>query len=441
MITVDTLTRVGPGTPAGMLFREFWLPVAKASEIEADGPPLRLLVLGEKLLAFRDSDGRVGIIDHRCPHRCASLFFGRNEEGGLRCAYHGWKFDVEGNCLDMPNVPPEQGFASRVKAKAYPARERNNAIWVYMGPRAEPPPLPTIGIVDDQERELVVDLVARNCNWLQAYEGDIDPSHLGFLHHGNHDIEAVRGDFVGEWIIGGPAAKTCVADTAWGTMEGHVRPTSSAPSYWHYSHHLFPSWSMPGQDQMEFEHPVVRFWLPMDDEHSMSFQFMPAMAMAKSGQPVFFDRALAKLPGVGKRTREALLPNTSDWLGRWNISPAIENDFFIDREMQRTASYTGIDGVQIQDKAITESMGPIVDRSLEHLTPADLMIARVRKRLVAAVEDHQRDGRVPAVIDDPSLYRGAFAGGVHSRTEDQDWLELYRESVTTLGLPEPALNA
>jgi len=437
-MTVDTLTRVGPGTPMGAFFRQFWLPVAKGSEIVADGAPLRLLVLCEKLIAFRDTSGRVGVMDHRCPHRCASLFFGRNEQNGIRCAYHGWKFDVEGKCLDMPNVPPEQDFSAHVRAKAYPARERNGVIWVYMGPRETPPPLPAIGIVGEEERTLLVDLAARNCNWLQAYEGDIDPSHLGFLHHGNHDIEAVRGDFVGEWIIGGPATRTRVTDTGWGTMEGHVRPSSKAPHYWHYSQHLFPSWSMPGQDQMEVEHPIVRFWLPMDDEHSMNFQFIQTSGMARSGQPVFFDKALARLPGLRKRTPDFLLPNTTDWLGRWNISPAIENDFFMDRDVQKNESYTGIEGVQIQDKAITESMGPIVDRSFEHLSPADLMIARVRRRLLGAVERLQRTGEPPEVVDDPAIYRGAYAGGAHGRAADQDWLDLYRESIARLGLPEPS---
>jgi phthalate 4,5-dioxygenase oxygenase subunit len=437
-LTVDTLTRVGPGTPAGAFFREFWLPVAKASEVEADGPPVRLLALGEKLIAFRDTSGRVGVMDHRCPHRCASLFFGRNEENGIRCAYHGWKFDVDGNCLDMPNVPLEQNFASRVKAKAYPARERNGVIWVYMGPRKTPPALPSIGIVDDQDRDMIVDAVARDCNWLQAYEGDIDPSHLGFLHHGNHDINAVKGDFVGEWIIGGPAAKSKVTDTGWGTMEAHVRPGSNAPHYWHYSQHLFPSWSMPGQDQMEVEHPIVRFWLPMDDEHSLNFQFIQTSGMV-GNQTAFFDKALAKLPGVRKRTRDFMVPNTTDWLGRWNISPALENDFFVDRDVQRNESFTGIEGVQIQDKAITESMGSIVDRSFEHLSPADLMIARVRKRLLDCIERHQAIGDVPDVIDDPSIYKGAYAGGAHGSGPEQDWLDLYRQSIAKLGLPEPVL--
>src|SRR5258708_5676814 len=138
------LTHVGPGTPMGDLMRQYWTPACLSSELVADGDPLRLMLLGEKLIAFRDSAGRIGIFDHRCPHRCASLFFGRNEEGGLRCAYHGWKFDTEGNCLDMPIVPGDHDLKNHVKARAYKTAERNGLVYVYMGEREEAPPLPAI---------------------------------------------------------------------------------------------------------------------------------------------------------------------------------------------------------------------------------------------------------------------------------------------------------
>ena len=152
------LTRVGPGTAMGQLMREYWMPALKSSELERDGAPLRLMLLGEKLIAFRDSAGRVGVMDHRCPHRCASLFLGRNEEGGLRCIYHGWKFDVTGKCLDMPNVPPQQDFKHKVRAKAYRAVERAGLVWVYMGARAEAPPLPGFEVSDVPDDEIGVAL-------------------------------------------------------------------------------------------------------------------------------------------------------------------------------------------------------------------------------------------------------------------------------------------
>src|SRR5579863_1965591 len=140
----ETLTRVGPGTPMGELMRQYWIPACKSSELEVEGPPLRLMLLGEKLIAWRDGAGRVGLFDHRCPHRCASLFFGRNERGGLRCIYHGWKFDADGRCLDMPNVPRRLEFRARVRARAYKTFERSGVVWAYLGSRADAPSPPAI---------------------------------------------------------------------------------------------------------------------------------------------------------------------------------------------------------------------------------------------------------------------------------------------------------
>src|SRR5262249_40039483 len=147
--------------------RCYWMPAAMSSELQRDGAPVRLKLLGEKLIAFRDSEGRVGVMDHRCPHRCASLFLGSNEAGGLRRVHHGWKFDVAGNWVDMPSVPPDQDFKHKVKARAYPAVERGGAVWVYMGSR-ELPALPAFEVLDLPESEIRVGFVMRACNYLQA---------------------------------------------------------------------------------------------------------------------------------------------------------------------------------------------------------------------------------------------------------------------------------
>ena len=141
----ELITRVGPGTPMGNFMREYWVPAMLSSEVPAaDSDPVRILLLGEQLIGFRDSNGNVGLLQNNCPHRGASLFFGRNEEAGLRCVYHGWKFDVEGNCIDMPNEPAESDFRHKVKAMAYPCQERGGIVWTYMGPRKTPPPLPDL---------------------------------------------------------------------------------------------------------------------------------------------------------------------------------------------------------------------------------------------------------------------------------------------------------
>src|SRR5438105_2403733 len=237
------LTQVGAGTVMGDLMRRYWLPAARSSERERDGAPVRLMLLGEKLIAFRDSAGRVGIMDHRCPHRCASLFLGRNEPGGLRCIYHGWKFDTDGNCLEMPNVAPAQRFEDKVKAKTYKVNERGGLIWVYMGARAEAPPMPMIEATLLPEAEVNASFVQRECNWAQALEGDIDTSHFGFLHIGSVDPADVPGDNLIRWTVANRAPEYHVADTDWGTMYAAYRSAEAGQTYWRFANFLFPFWT------------------------------------------------------------------------------------------------------------------------------------------------------------------------------------------------------
>jgi len=169
----------------GDLIRQYWVPAFMSSELPApDGPPLRVRLLGENLIAFRTTSGKVGLLAHACPHRGASLFFGRNEAEGIRCVYHGWKFDVAGQCLEMPCEPPDSNFKDKVCARAYPCWERNGIIFTYMGSRQEPPPLPDLepNLLSDGQTQIWTAL--RECNWVQALEGDIDTAHLGLLHLG-----------------------------------------------------------------------------------------------------------------------------------------------------------------------------------------------------------------------------------------------------------------
>src|SRR5215813_8896344 len=180
----ELICRTGPDTPMGELFRRFWLPVALAEEIPGpDCEPVRVQVLGEHLVLFRDTQGRPGLVDANCPHRGAPLFFGRNEECGLRCVYHGWKFDVTGRCVDMPNEPEESTFKDKVRARAYPCREVNGVVWTYMGPRTVPPPFPTFEINTlPAEQVYPPMMMLEECNWVQALEGDIDSSHIDWVH-------------------------------------------------------------------------------------------------------------------------------------------------------------------------------------------------------------------------------------------------------------------
>src|SRR6266542_6108855 len=179
----EVLCRVGPGTPMGNLLRQYWIPALPASEFPTpDSPPKRMRLLGENLVMFRDTKGDVGAFVENCPHRGASLFFGRNEEAGLRCVYHGWKFDATGQCVDMPSEPAESNFKSKIKVHAYPARDVNHMVWVYMGPREVPPPFPTFDInTIPAENAGEPMIMMEEANWVQNLEGDLDSNHLDYL--------------------------------------------------------------------------------------------------------------------------------------------------------------------------------------------------------------------------------------------------------------------
>ena len=407
----EILTRVGPGTPMGDLMRQYWMPALKSGELTADGDPVRFKLLGEQLIAFRDSSGRVGVMDHRCPHRCASLFFGRNEEGGIRCVYHGWKFDVEGNCLDMANVPSHQDFKHKVHAKAYKTAERNGLVWVYMGDQSAVPALPELEATLVPEQYMDIDFHMRDCNWLQALEGEIDSSHVAWLHYGSFQKNDFQKDSIRSFQVATRAPEYVTCETDAGFMYGVHRPADAGNLYWRIAHFMFPCWALPPINNIEFNF-LARAYVPLDDTHTM------CVVMMMKGDP--YKKEIAKMPGG--RMAMPLLPNTTDWLGRFRIEQNAGNDYLIDRAMQRNVTYTGIEGIVSQDHAITESMGPIVERELEHLAPSDQMITRVRRLLVRSAQAHAKDGTLPQSAGDPRVY-AAKRSGQFVAPEGQDWLE------------------
>src|SRR5262249_52957457 len=214
----ELLTRVGRETPMGKFIREFWIPACLSSELVADGPPMRLMLMCVKLIAFRDTGGRVCIMDHRCPHRLASLFLGRNEQHGIRCAYHGWKFDVDGNCLDQPNLPDKTRYPAGVRAKAYKTVEQGGLVFVYMGERATAPGLPEIEAIMAKGDDRNIALTQRDCNWLQAVEGDVDTSHLGFLHAGCVDASRMDPNDAATYTVKNKSPHINISEMPFGTM-------------------------------------------------------------------------------------------------------------------------------------------------------------------------------------------------------------------------------
>ena len=419
----ELLVRTGPGTPMGHLIRQYWIPACLSTELAADAPPLRLLILGEKLVAFRDTSGRVGIMDHRCPHRCASLFFGRNGDDGIRCVYHGWKFDVHGNCLEMPNVPRDQDFSHKVKAKAYAVTERNGLVWVYMGPRKSPPPMPMLEATLLGAEQTAYRVFQRECNWLQALEGDIDTSHFGFLHAGAVDPADLDPTEPNRFVLIDRAPRYHVKDSPWGTTYVAYRPADEGRTHHRLAHFLFPFWTYPPEGAFG-DNIITQAWVPMDDTHTMVYHItwkvrpVPPRAL-KGGRSI---------PGL--ESKYDYLPNSSDWHGRWRFVANRENDYLIDREAQATSSYCGITAVSIQDQAITESMGPITDHGLEHLAPSDRMIIQTRRRLAAAARALSSNGTIPPVVDDPECVLEARAGSYLADSE-LDWIAAYDKQLVS----------
>jgi len=420
----EDLTRVGPGTVMGQFMRRFWIPAAMSNELVADDTPIRLMLLGEKLIAFRDTSGRIGIMDHRCPHRCASLFLGRNEYDGIRCIYHGWKFDTGGNCVDQANVPPAQQFKDKVKAKAYPVIERNGLVWIYMGSAQEAPGVPDIEATLVPEGQAQISFLQRECNWLQGLEGDIDTSHFGFLHAGSLELDDFPDGHPGRHTIVNRAPEYKVADTDWGTMYGAYREDEDGQMSWRVAHFSFPFWAhTPNQ---EFTKRVVgKAWVPMDDAHTMLVSVFGGTAGSRNISNVPLKNGKV-IPG-GEPIE--YLPNSTDWYGRWRPTANAANDYLIDRDAQRkNLIYSGIRGIVMQDQAITESMGPITDHAFEHLAPTDLMIARTRRRLLRAARAFTETGQLPPGARDPRVYQGIRSGAFHVDPAT-DWQQAYADQL------------
>ena len=413
----ERISRVGPGTPMGQLMRQYWMPAMLSSELpNPDSDPVRVMLLGERLVAFRDTNGQVGLLRNACPHRGASLFLGRNEECGIRCVYHGWKFAADGSCVDIPNEPVQQGFKERIRAISYPVVERGGVVWAYMGPRDTPPPLPDF---EGNAEGGTARAVMRECNWLQALEGDIDTSHFSFLHLGSAKPEDYPdGSFTRTTLVD-RAPRYKVLDSPAGAMYAAYRPFEPGRVYWRVANFAFPFYTQPGPGTLGVK-VNVRCWVPMDDEHTMFYMMTPS---GGGNQANFARRAAA---GAGAAAGSNLLPNGTGWYERFRLQENEGNDYFIDREQQRSGGeFTGIKGIHTQDQAITESMGSLVAREDEHLGSSDVMIIRVRNRLLGAVAALEKEGTVPPGVEDPAVYR-ARSGGV-ILDEGVDWLEATEE--------------
>lgn len=377
------VTQTNAGTPMGMLFRRYWLPALLSEELpEPDCAPVRLKLLGERLIAFRNSDGGLGAIDEFCAHRGVSLWFGRNEENGLRCPYHGWKFDIHGQCVDVPSEPEGGELCARIKLTAYPMVERGGVIWIYMGPPELKPALPEWEFATVPLSQTFTTKRVQECNWLQALEGGIDSSHVSFLHRGGLNNDPLfKGSKGNEYNMNDLRPQFEVVDMDGGLLIGVRRNAEAGHYYWRVTPWVMPCFTMvpPRGD-----HPVHgHFWIPIDDETcwAWSYDYHPTRALRQ-------EEVDAMRNGAGIHCK--YVPGT--YVPLANKS----NDYLMDRAKQRSGElYSGIEGIAIQDASLQESMGPIQDRTREHLTMTDKGIVQTRRRLMAAAKALAEHGTPP----------------------------------------------
>jgi len=374
MLSADdnrALTQTGRGTPMGEYFRRFWQPVALSEELAApDSPPVRVTVMGEDLIAFRDSAGAVGLVDPRCPHRGADLFFGRNEECGIRCAYHGWKFDVTGRCVDLPNATPSAAFLNTVKITAYPTREFGDIVWAYLGPGA-PPEIHALefGLVPPASRYVMKKL--QYCNWAQSIEGGLDASHFSFLHMPAPSLasDANPNSPAGEqrlrWIREDPQPAFSFLDHEVGFVYGAARRAAPGQLYWRTAQFMVPNHATTPSTQPGETYYGYTF-VPIRDDACWIYTYAwnPERPIDPE-ERAKFPRGYNVIPEVD--ARYVPLRNR-------------DNGYLQDRDEQKHRTFTGVRGIAEQDAMAQEGQGGgIADRTREHLTAGDAAIVRFRR--------------------------------------------------------------
>jgi phthalate 4,5-dioxygenase len=364
----ELVTRTGPSTPMGELFRRYWIPILLAGELPGnDGPPVRVKLLSERLLAWRDTQGRYALTDEFCAHRGVSLWFGRNEESGLRCPYHGWKYDHTGQCIEVPSEPEESGFCKRIKLQSYPLIERGGILWAYMGPPDLRPPQPAFEWADVPAAHRYHSKRLEECNYLQAMEGGIDSSHVSFLHSGELHTDPLHRNTQGARYQQDRRPKFEVIESPGGLYIGARRNAEAGHYYWRITQWIMPWFTMvpPYGDNALNAHAFV----PIDDENCFvwTFTYHPSRPLS--------DAELDTMRGGGGiHTR--LIPGT--------FRPVInkDNDYMMDRGAQKAGrTYSGVSGIAMQDAAVQESMGPVQDRTKENLVSTDNAIIMARHRL------------------------------------------------------------
>ncbi|HEY7066590.1 MAG TPA: Rieske 2Fe-2S domain-containing protein [Chloroflexota bacterium] len=367
----DLITLTNAGTPMGDLMRRYWLPALLSEELPApDGPPVPVRLLGEELVAFRDSEGRVGLLDEHCAHRGTSLLYGRNEECGLRCIYHGWKYDVNGHVTDTPAEPGDSTFKARLRTTAYPAHEAGGLVWAYLGPPEKQPLFPNYGYTQLAPEHVYVTKCLQECNYLQGLEGECDSSHLSLLHR---DF-LLSGQQALYQADSAPIYET--EDTDFGVRLIALRNAPPDQTYVRIS-----SFVLPSHCWIYARVPEVHFYVPADDTHSWRYDL--GMILDRPVRPEDVERR----PQIGPDYRRVR-----------NLA----NHYLQDRDKQKHQTFTGIENFLNHDSCATETQGARYDRSREHLGQSDRGVIVVRRALIDVVQRFQAGEEPPHLVYDPA---------------------------------------
>ncbi|GAA4548546.1 Rieske 2Fe-2S domain-containing protein [Pseudonocardia xishanensis] len=425
----ELLVRIENGAPMSQLMRKYWLPVFRSEDLEAGGAPRPVTLLGERLVAFRDTSGEVGLLDEYCPHRGASLTLARNVDCSLQCLYHGWRVDREGRVVETPSEPDDATFKDRIRQVAYPVRESGGMVWAYLGDPAETPEFPAFNWAEADPSHTAILRVRLSCNWAQALEGVIDSAHVSFLHtdyvgrlaNGEDAYEGGGESLLSKVALDGHP-KLKIENTPYGFRYGAIRDAhrdeDGAPvKYVRVTHFVAPVWGLiPTRQGWSFAQAFV----PVDDHHTM----------------FYFVLHLEDAP---------LKPGQRELLAEWNGITGLDADFALPRHtaannwgqdraaMTAGTSFSGMGGYPpLEDIAVQESMGPVYDRSREHLGTSDVAVIRMRRIMLAAVRALDTGDRTP-----PALAGGFDYHAIHAEEAilelDQEW--------TVVGNPRPTSPA
>lgn len=392
----ELLCRVGPGTPGNMLFRNLWLPALPSSQVGGAGnAPVRLRLLGEDLIAFRDARGAVGIVQAHCAHRNAPLFFGRIEEAGIRCAYHGWLFDTAGRCGEIPSDPSGR-VRGNMALRAYRTAELADVVWIYMG-SDEPPALPDFPWVSLPRAQRMASVWLQETNWFQGAEGEIDSSHVSVLHRTKRSVNATRAHR--PYTYADPTPVLSTHDTPIGFMS-IARRRAEDQFYWRVTQWMAPMFSFIPSAAW----PIGgRAWVPIDDHNTYCWDFSFDLAGPLSEE--FLDTVRRGVGFPPESTCRAVKLDTGSTIDTWLPRRCSDNDYLVDRALQREFEASGIFGINDQDRALQEGMGRIVDRSREKLVASDSVIVAARRRVLQLMTDPGALAAFRATIADGSAWQ------------------------------------